>query len=63
MLYFDWLVQNCIEGLCIMAKYFIFSVIGLMTHHLIMHEHHVFTMGVSMCMINGGHALIIGMYD
>ena len=46
-----------------MAKYFIFSVIGLMTHHLIMNEHHVFTMGVSMCMINGGHALIIGMYD
>ena len=35
----------------------------MMTHPQVMNEHHVLTLGASMCMINGGHALIIGMYD
>ena len=46
-----------------MATYFIFSVIGLMTHHRMMNEHHVLTLGASMYMINECHGLIIGIYD
>ena len=34
-----------------------------MTHHRMMREHHVLTLGASMCMINGRHALIIGIHD
>ena len=34
-----------------------------MTHPRVIDGHHVLTLGASMCMINGRHALIIGMYD
>ena len=63
LLYFDWLVQNIIKRICVMPAYFLFNVIGLMTHIRMMNEHHVLTLGASMCMINGHTALIIGMYD
>ena len=63
MLYFDWLVQNINKRICVMSAYFIFNVIDLVTHTRMMNEHHVLTLGVSMCMNNGHNALIIGMYD
>ena len=40
VLYFDWMVQNINERLCIMTTYFIFRVIGLMTHHQMLNERH-----------------------
>ena len=32
LLYFDWLVQNINKHICVMSAYFIFKLIGLMTH-------------------------------
>ena len=46
----------------LMATYFIFSVIGLMTHRRMMNEHHFFMLGASMCMIIRRHGLIIGIH-
>ena len=59
MIYFDSLVLNINERLCIMATYFIFSVIGLMTHHRMMNERHVLRLGTSMCMIDEYHCHVI----
>ena len=38
---FDWLVQNIIECLWILATYFKFSVIRMMTHSRVINERHV----------------------
>ena len=59
VLYFDWVVQNIIEHLCIMATYFIFSIIGLMTRPWMINERHVLRLGTSMCMMNARHCHII----
>ena len=40
LLYFDWMVQNNNERLFIMTTYFIFRVIGWMTHHQMMNGRH-----------------------
>ena len=59
VLYFDWVVQNINERLCIMATYFIFRVIGLMTHPRMMNERNVLRLGTSMCMMGEHHCHII----
>ena len=48
---------NVILLVCMINEY------RMMTHPWVKNEQHVLTLGASMCMIYGRHALIIGMYD
>ena len=50
LLYFDWMVHYINKRICLMSEYFIFNVIGLMTHTRMINGRHVF---VNTWMIDG----------
>ena len=62
LLYIDWMVQNIYKHICIMSTYFIFNVIGLITHPRMINGRHVLTLGTSMCMTAAADAAAVASF-